>query len=124
MGLLGDWLGWCMRAIVINSIRLDSIDLHLINRSSTSPNHNPANLATKPSTTDPHTHPTHHSNAATNGVVIATEKKLPSVLIDEAHVQKVELINPSTGPFMRTCDELGGVCVDVGGGPKKSLIIH
>ncbi|EWM26547.1 proteasome subunit alpha type 2 [Nannochloropsis gaditana] len=34
---------------------------------------------------------------ATNGVVIATEKKLPSVLIDEAHVQKIELINPSTG---------------------------
>jgi hypothetical protein len=36
-------------------------------------------------------------SVATNGVVIATEKKLPSVLIDEAHVQKVELINPSTG---------------------------
>lgn len=42
-----------------------------------------------------------HTCAATNGVVIATEKKLPSVLIDEAHVQKVELINPSTGMCVR-----------------------
>lgn len=40
----------------------------------------------------------HHT--ATNGVVIATEKKLPSVLIDEAYVQKVELINPSTGMYI------------------------
>jgi hypothetical protein len=38
---------------------------------------------------------------ASNGVVIATEKKLPSVLIDEAHVQKVELINPNTGEARR-----------------------
>jgi len=30
-------------------------------------------------------------------VVIATEKKLPSLLIDEERVQKVELINPNTG---------------------------
>ena len=42
----------------------------------------------------------HNAHTATNGVVIATEKKLPSVLIDEAHVQKVELINPSTGMYV------------------------
>lgn len=35
--------------------------------------------------------------AATNGVVIATEKKMPSVLIDEKQMQKIEVINPSTG---------------------------
>lgn len=38
--------------------------------------------------------------SATNGVVIATEKKMPSVLIDEKQMQKVELINPSTGEYV------------------------
>lgn len=53
-------------------------------------------------------------------MVIATEKKLPSVLIDEAHVQKVELINPSTGPFIRTCDVMSWVaCVWMLGGPLE-----
>jgi hypothetical protein len=51
---------------------------------------------------------------ATNGVVIATEKKLPSVLIDEAHVQKVELINPSTGASCRSITHYGRcVCMCV-----------
>lgn len=36
------------------------------------------------------------SPQAKNGVVIATEKKLPSVLVDEATVQKVKLTNPLT----------------------------
>jgi 20S proteasome subunit alpha 2 len=36
-------------------------------------------------------------NTATNGVVIATEKKLPTVLIDETEVAKTSLITPSTG---------------------------
>jgi len=34
---------------------------------------------------------------ATNGVVLATEKKLPSTLIDESTVQKIQEITPSTG---------------------------
>ncbi|CAD7696098.1 unnamed protein product [Ostreobium quekettii] len=34
---------------------------------------------------------------ATNGVVIATEKKLPSMLIDESTVQKVQLLSPNVG---------------------------
>eukprot|EP00850_Spirogloea_muscicola_P004592 SM000019S05136 [mRNA] locus=s19:1111489:1114400:- [translate_table: standard] len=34
---------------------------------------------------------------ATNGVVIATEKKLPSTLIDEESVKKIQLLTPNTG---------------------------
>ncbi|KAG5179913.1 20S proteasome subunit alpha 2 [Tribonema minus] len=34
---------------------------------------------------------------ATNGVVIATEKKLPTVLVDEKDVAKINLVTPSTG---------------------------
>ncbi|XP_028752471.1 proteasome subunit alpha type-2-A-like [Neltuma alba] len=38
---------------------------------------------------------------AANGVVIATEKKLPSMLVDEAsesfHVQKIQILNPDIG---------------------------
>eukprot|EP00270_Netrium_digitus_P019869 TRINITY_DN796_c0_g1_i1.p1 TRINITY_DN796_c0_g1~~TRINITY_DN796_c0_g1_i1.p1 ORF type:complete len:236 (+),score=71.57 TRINITY_DN796_c0_g1_i1:192-899(+) len=34
---------------------------------------------------------------ATNGVVIATEKKLPSTLIDEESLKKIQLITPNTG---------------------------
>lgn len=34
---------------------------------------------------------------ATNGVVIATEKKLPSTLIDEQLVKKIQLLTPNTG---------------------------
>lgn len=34
---------------------------------------------------------------ATNGVVIVTEKKLPSVLIDGDDVSKISLVTPSTG---------------------------
>jgi 20S proteasome subunit alpha 2 len=34
---------------------------------------------------------------ATNGVVLATDKKVPSVLVDQDHVHKMELITPSTG---------------------------
>lgn len=34
---------------------------------------------------------------AKNGVVVATEKKLPSVLIDESTVQKISLLTPEIG---------------------------
>lgn len=34
---------------------------------------------------------------ATNGVVLATEKKLPSILIDETTVQKISSITPNVG---------------------------
>jgi 20S proteasome subunit alpha 2 len=34
---------------------------------------------------------------AKDGVVIATDKKLPSVLVDTAHVHKMETITPTTG---------------------------
>jgi 20S proteasome subunit alpha 2 len=34
---------------------------------------------------------------ATDGVVIATEKKLPSILVDEATVQKISVITPHIG---------------------------
>lgn len=35
--------------------------------------------------------------AATNGVVIVTEKKLPTVLVDSDEVSKISLVTPSTG---------------------------
>lgn len=35
--------------------------------------------------------------AATDGVVIATEKKLPSALVDEETVQKITVISPNIG---------------------------
>ncbi len=35
--------------------------------------------------------------SATDGVVIATEKKLPSVLVDETTVQKIQMISPNIG---------------------------
>jgi len=34
---------------------------------------------------------------ASNGVVVATEKKLPSILVDEDSVKKISLITPNTG---------------------------
>lgn len=34
---------------------------------------------------------------AVDGVVIATDKKTPSILVDSEHVQKIELITPTTG---------------------------
>lgn len=34
---------------------------------------------------------------ATNGVVLATEKKLPSILIDESTVQKISPVTPNVG---------------------------
>lgn len=34
---------------------------------------------------------------ATNGVVLATEKKLPSILVDESTVQKISLVTPNMG---------------------------
>ncbi|XP_049366218.1 proteasome subunit alpha type-2-B-like [Solanum verrucosum] len=34
---------------------------------------------------------------ASNGVVIATEKKLPSILVDEASVQKIQTLTPNIG---------------------------
>lgn len=35
--------------------------------------------------------------SATDGVVIATEKKLPSILVDETTVQKISTITPNIG---------------------------
>ena len=37
------------------------------------------------------------SRAAKNGVVIATDKKVPSVLVDEKEYEKIQSITPSTG---------------------------
>lgn len=34
---------------------------------------------------------------AVNGVVLATEKKLPSILVDESTVQKISLLTPNIG---------------------------
>ncbi|KAK6911286.1 Proteasome, subunit alpha/beta [Dillenia turbinata] len=34
---------------------------------------------------------------AANGVVIATEKKLPSILVDETSVKKIQLLTPNIG---------------------------
>ncbi|VVA27427.1 Hypothetical predicted protein [Prunus dulcis] len=34
---------------------------------------------------------------AANGVVIATEKKLPSILVDETSIQKIQLLTPNIG---------------------------
>lgn len=34
---------------------------------------------------------------ASNGVVLATEKKLPSILVDENTVQKISLVTPQIG---------------------------
>lgn len=51
--------------------------------------------------------------AATNGVVIATEKKLPSVLVDETQVRKIEPITPHTGKTYTTSttsSSSGGSC--------------
>lgn len=39
----------------------------------------------------------HPLTQATNGVVIVTEKKLPTVLIDSDEVSKISLVTPSTG---------------------------
>lgn len=35
--------------------------------------------------------------SATDGVVIATEKKLPSMLVDESTVQKIVMLSPNIG---------------------------
>lgn len=35
--------------------------------------------------------------SATDGVVIATEKKLPSILVDESTVQKIAMLSPNIG---------------------------
>ncbi|KAH8487781.1 hypothetical protein H0E87_031557, partial [Populus deltoides] len=38
---------------------------------------------------------------AANGVVIATEKKLPSILVDESSVQKIQNLTPNIGVVYR-----------------------
>ncbi|XP_040946297.1 uncharacterized protein [Gossypium hirsutum] len=38
---------------------------------------------------------------AANGVVIATEKKLPSILVDETSVQKIQCLTPNIGVVYR-----------------------
>ncbi|EOY27571.1 N-terminal nucleophile aminohydrolases superfamily protein isoform 3, partial [Theobroma cacao] len=38
---------------------------------------------------------------AANGVVIATEKKLPSILVDEISVQKIQCLTPNIGVVYR-----------------------
>uniref|UniRef100_A0A251S3Y0 Putative proteasome, subunit alpha/beta, nucleophile aminohydrolase n=1 Tax=Helianthus annuus TaxID=4232 RepID=A0A251S3Y0_HELAN len=35
--------------------------------------------------------------SASNGVVIVTEKKLPSILVDETSVQKIQILTPNIG---------------------------
>lgn len=40
---------------------------------------------------------THRGSAATNGIVIATEKKAPSILIDDSMIEKVAIICPNIG---------------------------
>ncbi|KAF2608502.1 hypothetical protein F2Q68_00046697 [Brassica cretica] len=40
---------------------------------------------------------------ASNGVVIATEKKLPSILVDEASVQKIQNLTPNIGVVYSSC---------------------
>lgn len=42
-------------------------------------------------------HPPRHSTAATNGVVLATERKAPSILVDEDTMEKVAFITNSIG---------------------------
>jgi 20S proteasome subunit alpha 2 len=49
---------------------------------------------------------------AKNGVVIATEKKLPSALIDEATVAKISLLTPQVG------------CVYSGMGPDARVLVR
>jgi 20S proteasome alpha/beta subunit len=44
--------------------------------------------------------------AASNGVVIATEKKLPSILVDENSVHKIQLITPNIGVAYRSTSGL------------------
>jgi 20S proteasome subunit alpha 2 len=39
---------------------------------------------------------------ASNGVVIATEKKLPSILVDENSVHKIQLLTPNIGVAYRS----------------------
>ncbi|XP_073262877.1 proteasome subunit alpha type-2-like isoform X2 [Populus alba] len=39
---------------------------------------------------------------AANGVVIATEKKLPSILVDESSVQKIQNLTPNIGVVYRS----------------------
>ncbi len=40
--------------------------------------------------------------AAKNGVVITTEKKLPSVLVDEDSIQRIAAVTDSIGASQRT----------------------
>lgn len=40
-------------------------------------------------------------DAAKNGVVIATDRKVSSVLVDSDEYQKVQSITPTTGMFYR-----------------------
>ena len=49
---------------------------------------------------------------AANGVVLATERKLPSVLVDGATVQKVSLLTPNVG------------CAYAGMGPDSRVLVR
>ncbi len=40
------------------------------------------------------------TRAATNGVVLATEKKLASILVDEASVEKIQHITGNVGAYI------------------------
>ena len=41
--------------------------------------------------------PTYRRPTATNGIVIATEKKSPSILVDDSAIEKVSLVCPNIG---------------------------
>jgi 20S proteasome subunit alpha 2 len=47
---------------------------------------------------------------ATNGVVIATEKKLPSILVDDASVHKIQKLTPNIGVVHRSDKYPCSVC--------------
>ena len=40
-----------------------------------------------------------HSSLATNGVVIATERKVPTILIEESSIQKILPLSENIGLF-------------------------
>ncbi|KAB5525325.1 hypothetical protein DKX38_023074 [Salix brachista] len=56
---------------------------------------------------------------AANGVVIATEKKLPSILVDESSVQKIQNLTPNIGVVYRL-----GILAAHGMGPDFRVLVR
>lgn len=50
---------------------------------------------------------------ATNGVVIASDKKVSSVLVDADEYQKIQSITPSTGSFSETINIANQSCRNI-----------